>query len=99
MAGSSCASAGAALRARATVVMGIVTIAIVTLVDTYHLPLVRRDGTMIEVPRLFEFGFWLAIVIGVVFLGLAEADRQDGFFLFVFKRPAGIRHSPPGVYH
>ncbi|MCC0063491.1 MAG: ActS/PrrB/RegB family redox-sensitive histidine kinase [Defluviimonas sp.] len=62
--------AGAALRARATVVMGIVTIAIVTLVDTYHLPLVRRDGTMIEVPRLFEFGFWLAIVIGVVFLGL-----------------------------
>jgi two-component system, sensor histidine kinase RegB len=37
------------------------------------------DGRCLAVPRLFEFGFWLSIVIGILFLGLYSrrvADRD-----------------------
>ncbi|MBC7141262.1 MAG: ActS/PrrB/RegB family redox-sensitive histidine kinase [Rhodobacteraceae bacterium] len=62
--------AATALQTRATVFVGLVTIALVTLVAFLHVPLRTLDGTLITVPAIFEFGFWLAIVIGVVFLGL-----------------------------
>ena len=62
--------AATTLQTRATVLVGGVTIALITVVAFFHLPLATREGTEISVPRLFEFGFWLAIVIGVVFLGL-----------------------------
>lgn len=62
--------AATALQGRATAFVGTVTIALVTVVAFVHLPLRTVDGTAIEVPRIFGFGFWLAIVIGVVFLGL-----------------------------
>ncbi len=62
--------AATALRTRATVFVGLVTIMLVTLVAFLHVPLRTLDGVLISVPAIFEFGFWLAIVIGVVFLGL-----------------------------
>ncbi len=62
--------AATALQTRATVFLGLVTIALVTLVAFFHRPLQVSDGTLIEVPAVFGFGFWLAIVTGVVFLGL-----------------------------
>lgn len=62
--------AATALQTRATVFIGAVTIALVTLVAFVHLPLHVRNGAPIMVPQIFGFGFWLAIVIGVVFLGL-----------------------------
>lgn len=62
--------AATALRTRSTVLLGLVTIAFVTLVSVYHLPLRMASGEEMRVPRLFGFGFWLAIVIGVLFLGL-----------------------------
>lgn len=62
--------AATALQARATVLLGLVTIALVTLVAFVHVPLRTRSGDVIAVPAVFGFGFWLAIVIGVVFLGL-----------------------------
>ncbi|OYX44593.1 MAG: two-component sensor histidine kinase [Rhodobacterales bacterium 32-67-9] len=62
--------AATALQTRATVFIGLVTIALVTLVAFLHVPLRTLDGTLIAVPAIFEFGFWLAIVIGVIFLGL-----------------------------
>lgn len=64
------AIAATALQARATVLLGLVTIALVTLVAFVHVPLRTRSGDVIAVPAVFGFGFWLAIVIGVVFLGL-----------------------------
>jgi two-component system, sensor histidine kinase RegB len=61
--------AATTLQSRSSVFVGGVTIALVTLVALYHRPLTAAGG-VIAVPPLFEFGFWLAIVIGVVFLGL-----------------------------
>ncbi len=46
------------------------TIVLVTLLAFFNEPLVLRDGTVLAVPQIFEFGLWIAIVIGVVFLGL-----------------------------
>lgn len=62
--------AATALQTRATIFIGLVTIALVTLLWNYSLPLTRADGKLIEVPWIFGLGFWLAIVTGVVFLGL-----------------------------
>lgn len=62
--------AATALRSRATVVVALAALALVTLIAFVHLPLKTRAGVEILVPRLFGFGFWLAIVTAVVFLAL-----------------------------
>ena len=66
--------AATALERRPTILLGIATILIISVVSQFHLPLITRDGTTIEMPSVVEFGFWVAIVIGVVFLG-AYAHR------------------------
>ena len=59
-----------ALRLRTTLFLGAVAIGLVTLLAFFFRPLVLADGTVIQPPPLFEFGYWLAIVIGIAFLGL-----------------------------
>jgi two-component system sensor histidine kinase RegB len=59
-----------ALELRTTVILGGVAIALVTLVGLFNLPLRFADGTVLRVPGMFEFGFWLSIVIGILFLAL-----------------------------
>jgi len=59
-----------ALDLRTTVVLGAAAIGIVTLNEFFYLPLLLADGTTLTVPALFEFGFWAAIVVGVLFLGV-----------------------------
>lgn len=59
-----------ALALRTTVVLGAVAILLVTMAAFFHWPLRFADGGALEVPWLFEFGFWLAIVVGILFLGL-----------------------------
>ena len=66
--------AATALQRAPTILLGVATIAVVTLAGWLHLPLVTRGGQAVEVPRMIEFGFWLAIVSGVAFLG-AYAHR------------------------
>ncbi|MBL3568239.1 sensor histidine kinase [Rhodovulum sp. BSW8] len=48
--------------------------ALITLMTFYHVPLVDAAGEIQELPHLFLFGFWAALVIGISFLGL-YADR------------------------
>ncbi|WP_441862057.1 sensor histidine kinase RegB [Phaeovulum sp. W22_SRMD_FR3] len=62
--------AATALRTNATIYLVAATIVMITAVAIFHLPLVTLGGEEISVPADFEFGFWLAIVIGVVFMGL-----------------------------
>jgi len=62
--------AATALHTRPTIIVGAVTIAWVSLLARFNEPLLLMDGTEIAVPPLYEFGLWLAIVIGVLFLGL-----------------------------
>ncbi len=59
-----------ALALRTTIVIGLVAIFLVTLISIAHIPLRFADGTVLKVPEIFEFGFWLAIMIGILFLAL-----------------------------
>jgi two-component system sensor histidine kinase RegB len=59
-----------ALELRTTVLLGVLAILFTTMIAFVNVPLRFGDGTVLTVPLVFEFGFWLAIVIGIVFLGL-----------------------------
>jgi two-component system sensor histidine kinase RegB len=59
-----------ALELRATLVIGFLSMAFVTLTAVIHVPLRFADGSTLQVPGLFEFGYWLSIIIGIAFLGL-----------------------------
>jgi len=59
-----------ALQLRTTVLLGVIAIGLVTAAGLLKEPLRLVDGTVLSVPPLFEFGFWLSIVIGLVFLGV-----------------------------
>jgi two-component system, sensor histidine kinase RegB len=59
-----------ALQLRMTLTLGAIAISLVTLAAFFKFPLHLADGTELMVPRLFEFGFWLAIVTGILFLGI-----------------------------
>ncbi|WP_406720207.1 ActS/PrrB/RegB family redox-sensitive histidine kinase [Thioclava litoralis] len=66
--------AATTLEWRATMLIGVVTVVLTTFVAGLYVPLVSTEGEVIQLPALFEFGYWTAIVIGVVFLG-AYAQR------------------------
>lgn len=55
---------------RTTAFLGSVAIAMITLLSVDYVPLRFADGTVLAIPPLFAFGFWLALVIGIVFLAL-----------------------------
>lgn len=59
-----------ALELRATLVIGFLSMAFITLTAVIHVPLRFADGSTLQVPGLFEFGYWLSIIIGIAFLGL-----------------------------
>jgi len=63
-----------ALNPRTTVVLGAVAILLITFVARYHIPLRTDQGFYMRMPDDFVLGFWVAIVIGVVFLA-AYAQR------------------------
>ncbi|PTV95257.1 two-component system sensor histidine kinase RegB [Rhodobacter aestuarii] len=66
--------AATALKLRPTLLLGGATILMITLVALVAEPLSTHDGELITVPMQIEFGTWVAIVIGVIFLG-AYAHR------------------------
>ncbi len=66
--------AATALRTGPTIIVGVYAIALVTLVAIFYLPLRTEMGFTMKMPPVFVFGFWVAIVIGVVFLA-ANARR------------------------
>jgi two-component system sensor histidine kinase RegB len=59
-----------ALRLRSTVILGAIAILLISIAAFLSMPLRFADGRPLVIPRLFEFGFWLSIVIGILFLGL-----------------------------
>lgn len=62
--------AATALSLRSTLLMGAATLVLVTALSLWHLPLRTKSGGVLQVPPIFLFGFWLAIVIGVGFLAI-----------------------------
>jgi two-component system, sensor histidine kinase RegB len=59
-----------ALALRTTVILGGMAIFFVSLAGLLPWPLRFDDGTVLTIPSLFTFGFWISIVIGILFLGL-----------------------------
>ncbi|MGL4439775.1 MAG: histidine kinase dimerization/phospho-acceptor domain-containing protein, partial [Bosea sp. (in: a-proteobacteria)] len=59
-----------ALGLRSTVLLGFAAIFLITVAAFWNMPLRFEDGTALAVPVIFEFGFWLSIVIGILFLGI-----------------------------
>jgi two-component system sensor histidine kinase RegB len=59
-----------ALGLRSTIFLGFAAILLMTLAAFWNMPLRLADGSLLAVPVIFEFGFWLAIVIGILFLGI-----------------------------
>ena len=62
-------SAGA-LQLRTTFLLGLAAIGLISIISVFNLPLRFSDGTILQVPAVFEYGFWLSIVIGIMFLAL-----------------------------
>lgn len=48
------------------------TVVLTSLLALFHHPLITLGGEFLVMPDLFVFGFWVAIVIGIIFLGLYE---------------------------
>ena len=71
------------LQSKQTILLGLVAIAVTTILGLYNIPLRTSDGTILHMPDVFVFGFWVAILIGTVFLGLyvrrvtAEIDSMS----------------------
>jgi two-component system sensor histidine kinase RegB len=63
-----------ALRPTTTALLGGIAIFFITIVTQYYVPLRTDLGFIMRMPTDFVFGFWVAIVIGVVFLS-AFAQR------------------------
>lgn len=59
-----------ALRLQSTLMLGAAAIFLISVAAFWNLPLRFADGSELVIPRIFEFGFWLSIVIGILFLGL-----------------------------
>ncbi|VDC23212.1 sensor histidine kinase RegB [Pseudogemmobacter humi] len=53
-----------------TLILGAAAVIIVSLSAFVAVPIRLPDGSALETPRLFTFGFWLAIVVGLLFLGV-----------------------------
>ena len=52
------------------VLLGVLAILMISVISVVSVPLQMGDGTLLLLPPLFHFGFWVSLVIGVVFLGI-----------------------------
>ena len=62
--------AATVLHLGSTILLGCVAIILTSLLSQYSLPIITATGIALMLPNLFQFGFWLALVIGVIFLGI-----------------------------
>ena len=57
-----------ALTLRSTLILGVLAIVLITCLAFWYLPLTTLAGEVLNLPGLFIFGFWISIVIGILFL-------------------------------
>lgn len=62
--------AATALSLPATLAIGQAAIVILTVIAWFHMPLVNTAGELLELPELFAIGYWIAIVVSIVFIGI-----------------------------
>lgn len=59
-----------ALRLQSTLILGVSAAVMMSFVAFFHLPLRDDTGAIQQLPDIFLFGFWVAILIGVAFLAV-----------------------------
>lgn len=57
------------LELRSTIIVGVLGILMVSVLVPFNLPLQTPSGQALEAPALLQNGFWLSIVIAILFLG------------------------------
>ncbi len=62
--------AATVLHLKSTILLGLTAIALITLISRFSLPIETAEGLVLSLPVLFQFGFWVALVIGVIFLAI-----------------------------
>ncbi len=62
--------AATVLHLSSTVVLGAVAIFLTSTLYHYSIPIETASGEVLVLPGLFQFGFWVALVIGVIFLSI-----------------------------
>ncbi|MEL6570473.1 MAG: ActS/PrrB/RegB family redox-sensitive histidine kinase [Pseudomonadota bacterium] len=62
--------AATVLQLRSTLTLGMIAITLISLLSQYSVPILSADGVALELPPLFQFGFWAALIIGVAFLAI-----------------------------
>ncbi|WP_420861769.1 sensor histidine kinase RegB [Algirhabdus cladophorae] len=62
--------AATALQLRSTLFLGALSLVLITLLALLYVPLRTDVGFILRLPQLFVFGFWMAMVIGLVFLAV-----------------------------
>ena len=63
-----------ALSLRATLILGSLSIAMISLLAVAHVPLRTQEGFVLAMPEIYLAGFWAAITVGTVFMA-AYAHR------------------------
>ncbi len=53
-----------------TIFLGLTAVTITTVISRYSFPIADADGVVLMLPALFQFGFWAAVLISLVFLSL-----------------------------
>lgn len=62
--------AATVLHLSSTIFLGLTAIALITAISRFSLPIETAEGVVLALPVLFQFGFWVALLIGVVFLAI-----------------------------
>ncbi|WP_373355365.1 sensor histidine kinase RegB [Pseudoroseicyclus sp. CXY001] len=62
--------AATALRLRVTLPLGALTVFVLTALLLWNRPIITADGSVFALPQSWIVGFWLALVIGSIFLSL-----------------------------
>jgi len=58
------------LHLRSSVMLALLSMVVLTLTGPWHLSILTAEGVPLELPGLFRFGFWTALMIGVVFIAV-----------------------------
>ena len=62
--------AATVLHLSSTIYLGLTAIASITFISRFNIPIITPDGVVLVLPGLFQFGFWVALLIGLVFLAI-----------------------------
>lgn len=66
-----------ALKPLTTSAIAAISVLAASIIAAWHIPLMTQSGEVLAQPSVFIFGFWVAIIIGVVFLAV-YAGRVTG---------------------